>query len=103
MGGRLEAWRAQPPTLPEKIAKLTHVPSKAERARSTRKNRWSVRVDQNFAVFGTIRRTDHAAFLHHFHDLGGPVVADGHLALQPGGRAALSFGDDPHRFVEARV
>src|SRR5258708_37606869 len=62
-----------------------------------------LRMDEALTVLRAVRRPHDTALFHHFDDLSSPVVANGHLPLQPAGRATLGLGDDPHGLVVASV
>src|SRR5690606_19804900 len=63
----------------------------------------TARHDEHLAIARAIGWPHVPAALHHFDDLGGAVVANGHLPLEPRDPALLDLVDDEHRLLEAIV
>src|SRR5439155_16566941 len=63
----------------------------------------SNRSDEDFALFGAVRRSDEPPLFHDLDDARGAIVPEVQLALQPRGRAPVRVGDDAHRLVVERV
>src|SRR5664280_1876566 len=59
--------------------------------------------DQHLPVLGAIGRPDDTPIFHDFYDFCRTVVADGHIALQPGRRTSLGFRDNADGLVKSRV